>query len=70
MDAELRAILAKRKLECYAWRLEEKGILSKTDLRTLWVQDKDFFGSDGYSRGSFEIVKYKLRKYAPKNPRK
>ncbi len=65
MDTELRAIIVEHELECEAWRLEEKGILTKADLQTLWAQDKDFFGSDGYSRGTLEIVKDKLRKYAP-----
>jgi hypothetical protein len=65
MDAELRAILVYHELEYGAWRLEKVGILTKADLPSMWAQDQDFFGPDGYSRGTFEIFKKALHKYAP-----
>ena len=63
MDAELRAILVEHKLGCAAWRLERVGIL--TNLPRMWSHDQDLFGSEGYSRGTFEIFKKALHKYAP-----
>ena len=65
MDAELLAILKTHKLEYGAWRLEEVGILTKTDLPKLWKNGEDFFGSEGYSKNTLEIFKEKLCKYAP-----
>ena len=65
MDAELRAILVKHKLEYGAWRLEKVGILTTADLPRMWAQDEDFFGKEGYSIGTFEIFKKTLHKYAP-----
>ena len=65
MDVELRVILVKHKLEYGAWRLEKVGILTKADLPSMWAQDEDFFGEEGYSIVTFEIFKKTLHKYAP-----
>ena len=64
MDADLRAILVEHGLEDGAWRLEKVGILTEAQLPSLWDQDEDFFGDDGYSRGAFEIFKELLQKYS------
>jgi|688.fasta_scaffold1368252_2 hypothetical protein len=65
IDAELRAILVEHGLEYGAWRLARVGILTKGDLPSMWAKDQDLFGEDGYSRGTLQIFKNALRKYAP-----
>jgi hypothetical protein len=57
--------LVKHEVEEQAWRLEEVGIMCKSDLQKLWSGDEDLFGESGYSRGSLKILKKSLHEYGP-----
>jgi hypothetical protein len=68
IDAELRAILVEHHVEYRAWRLEEVGIMHKSDLHNIWSGDENLFGESGYSRGSLEILKKALHEFGPSGP--
>jgi hypothetical protein len=57
--------LVKHEVDEQAWRLEEVGIMCKSDLQKLWSGDEDLFGESGYSRGSLKILKKSLHEYGP-----
>jgi hypothetical protein len=68
IDAELRAILVEHHVEYQAWRLEEVGIIHKSDLHKIWSGDENLFGESGYSHGSLEILKKALHEFGPSGP--
>ena len=65
LDPELASILGDYDLQEAAMLFKNAGIKTMQDLELLWSQDDDFFGSDGYSRGTFEIIKARLDRFRP-----
>lgn len=65
ISPELRCILKDYDLEDRVEDLEGRGILTEADLPTLFSQDENFFGDDGFSIANFEILRAVLQKYDP-----
>lgn len=65
ISPELHSILKDNDLEDRVEDLQGHGILTEVDLPTLFSQDENFFGDDGFSKTNFEIVRDVLQKYDP-----
>jgi hypothetical protein len=63
LDPELASMLVEHQSEEVALDFYRNGVKTIQDLQRLWQEDENFFGSDGYSKGTLKIIKARLERF-------